>query len=119
VGPAMARTRARGAGQPPTRSSAACTRRRFSTMTAPDRTPVAHAAHGGRGHRRLSHLDALESESIHVIREVAAEFERPVLLFSGGKDSAVMLRLAQKAFSPAPIPFPVLHGGHGHHLSHA
>src|SRR5437870_11554910 len=51
----------------------------------------------------LSQLDVLEAESVHIIREVAAEFERPVLLFSGGKDSAVMLRLAEKAFSPAPI----------------
>src|SRR5215813_9793428 len=68
---------------------------------------------------QLSHLDALESESIHVIREVAAEFERPVLLFSGGKDSAVMLRLAEKAFSPAPIPFPVMHVDTGHNFPEA
>jgi sulfate adenylyltransferase subunit 2 len=58
---------------------------------------------------RLSHLKALEAQSIHVMREVAAEFERPVLLFSGGKDSLVMLQLAVKAFRPAPVPFPVLH----------
>jgi sulfate adenylyltransferase subunit 2 len=57
---------------------------------------------------RLTQLDLLEAESIHVFREAAAEFERPVLLFSGGKDSIVMLRLAQKAFHPARIPFPVL-----------
>ena len=57
---------------------------------------------------RLSELDLLEAESIHIIREVAAEFEKPVLLFSGGKDSIVMLRLAQKAFHPAKIPFPVM-----------
>jgi sulfate adenylyltransferase subunit 2 len=57
----------------------------------------------------LSHLRALEAEAIHIIREVAAEFERPVLLFSGGKDSIVMLHLAAKAFHPARIPFPVMH----------
>ena len=64
----------------------------------------------------LSHLDALEAESIHIFREVAAEFERPVLLFSGGKDSAVMLRLAEKAFWPARIPFPVMHVDTGHNF---
>src|SRR5881398_462369 len=68
---------------------------------------------------RVSHLDALEAESIFVMREVAAEFERPVLLFSGGKDSAVMLRLAEKAFSPAPIPFPVMHVDTGHNFPEA
>jgi len=57
---------------------------------------------------RLSQLDQLEAESIHIFREVAAEFERPVLMFSGGKDSIVMMRLAEKAFYPAKIPFPVL-----------
>jgi sulfate adenylyltransferase subunit 2 len=64
----------------------------------------------------LSQLAVLESESIHIIREVTAEFERPVLLFSGGKDSIVMLRLAQKAFWPAPIPFPVMHVDTGHNF---
>jgi len=91
-------------------------------MTAPDPTPLAHDARGshfGRGHRQLSHISALEAESIHIIREVAAEFERPVLLFSGGKDSAVMLRLAEKAFSPAPIPFPVMHVDTGHNFPEA
>src|SRR6476620_8762449 len=57
----------------------------------------------------LTHLKALEAESIHIIREVAAEFDRPVMLYSSGKDSAVMLRLAQKAFYPGRLPFPLLH----------
>jgi sulfate adenylyltransferase subunit 2 len=60
------------------------------------------------GDYRLSQLDQLEAESIHIFREVAAEFEKPVLMFSGGKDSIVMMRLAEKAFYPAKIPFPVL-----------
>ena len=68
---------------------------------------------------QMSHLDALESESIHIFREVAAEFERPVLLFSGGKDSAVMLRLAEKAFWPARIPFPLMHVDTGHNFDEA
>jgi sulfate adenylyltransferase subunit 2 len=59
--------------------------------------------------RTLSHLRALEAESIHILREVAAEFERPVMLYSIGKDSSVMVRLAQKAFAPGPLPFPLLH----------
>src|SRR5437660_2762902 len=58
---------------------------------------------------RLSYLRFLEAESIHILREVASEFQRPVLLYSIGKDSSVMLRLAQKAFYPGPIPFPLLH----------
>jgi sulfate adenylyltransferase subunit 2 len=65
----------------------------------------------------LSSLQALEAESIHIFREVAAEFERPVLLFSGGKDSVVMLHLAAKAFWPAPIPFPVMHVDTGHNFA--
>ena len=64
----------------------------------------------------LSQLDVLEAESIHIMREVAAEFERPVLLFSGGKDSIVMLALAERAFSPAKIPFPVMHVDTGHNF---
>jgi sulfate adenylyltransferase subunit 2 len=64
----------------------------------------------------LSQLDELEAESIHIIREVAAEFERPALLFSGGKDSIVMLGLAEKAFRPANIPFPVMHVDTGHNF---
>src|SRR6478752_7247800 len=69
--------------------------------------------------RTLTHLDALESEAIHIMREVAAERERPVLLFSGGKDSIVMLRLAEKAFRPAKFPFPVMHVDTGHNFPEA
>jgi sulfate adenylyltransferase subunit 2 len=65
----------------------------------------------------LGHLRALEAESVHIMREVAAEFERPVLLFSGGKDSVAMLRIAEKAFWPAPIPFPVMHVDTGHNFA--
>src|SRR6201746_2887415 len=64
----------------------------------------------------LSHLRSLEAEAIHIIREVAAEFERPVLLFSGGKDSIVMLHLALKAFRPGRLPFPVMHVDTGHNF---
>jgi sulfate adenylyltransferase subunit 2 len=65
---------------------------------------------------RLTQLDILEYEAIHIIREVVAEFERPALLFSGGKDSIVMLRLAEKAFAPAKIPFPAVHIDTGHNF---
>jgi sulfate adenylyltransferase subunit 2 len=68
-------------------------------------------------HYELGHLKALEAESIHIMREVAATMERPVLLFSGGKDSIVMLRLAEKAFWPAKIPFPVMHVDTGENFS--
>ncbi len=68
------------------------------------------------GQYQQSQLEAIEAQSIHIIREVAAEFERPVLLFSGGKDSIIMLRLAQKAFFPAKIPFPVMHVDTGHNF---
>src|SRR5215212_4355016 len=64
----------------------------------------------------LAHLEALEAEAVYIIREVAATFERPVLLFSGGKDSCVMLHLAAKACWPAPLPFPVLHIDTGHNF---
>ena len=65
---------------------------------------------------RLDHLDLLEAEAIHIIREAVAESERPVVLFSGGKDSAVVLRLAVKAFTPARLPFPVMHVDTGHNF---
>jgi sulfate adenylyltransferase subunit 2 len=66
--------------------------------------------------RELTHLQGLESEAIHVMREVAAELERPVLLFSGGKDSIVLLRLAEKAFRPGRFPFPLMHVDTGHNF---
>ncbi len=70
-----------------------------------------------RSDYQLSQLDALEAESIYVMREVAAEFERPVLLFSGGKDSIVMLALAERAFWPGRVPFPVMHVDTGHNFA--
>ena len=66
-----------------------------------------------------THLQVLEAEAIHIIREVAAEFEKPVLLFSGGKDSIVLLRLAEKAFRPADVPFAVMHVDTGHNFPEA
>jgi sulfate adenylyltransferase subunit 2 len=80
------------------------------SSAAKDTTSGASADHP------MSQLDVLQAESIHIIREVAAEFERPVLLFSGGKDSIVLLRLAEKAFWPAPIPFPLMHVDTGHNF---
>jgi sulfate adenylyltransferase subunit 2 len=76
----------------------------FSTIET-----IENAERPVRSAPRLSHLQRLEAESIHIFREVAAEFQKPVMLYSIGKDSSVMLRLAQKAFFPAPIPFPLLH----------
>jgi sulfate adenylyltransferase subunit 2 len=67
----------------------------------------------------VTHLDELESESVHIFREVAAELERPVLLFSGGKDSIVLLRLAEKAFRPGKFPFPIMHVDTGHNFAEA
>jgi sulfate adenylyltransferase subunit 2 len=87
-------------------------------MSDPTTTTVTSPTRGSRtpGEYRLTQLEVLEAESIHIFREVAAELERPVLLFSGGKDSIVMLRLAQKAFWPARIPFPVMHVDTGHNF---
>jgi sulfate adenylyltransferase subunit 2 len=79
-----------------------------STLTSPGA--------GGSTPYELTNLQELEAEAIHIIREVAAEFERPVMLFSGGKDSAVMLHLAVKAFAPAKLPFPVMHVDTGHNF---
>jgi sulfate adenylyltransferase subunit 2 len=67
----------------------------------------------------VTHLDELESEAVHILREVAAELERPVLLFSGGKDSIVLLRLAEKAFRPGKFPFPIMHVDTGHNFPEA
>ena len=91
-----ARTSAAAAGPAPARSSAGCT----------DDAP--------RCREPLDALDALESESIHIFREVAGEFDRPVILFSGGKDSTLLVHLAVKAFAPAAVPFPLLHVDTGH-----
>jgi sulfate adenylyltransferase subunit 2 len=81
--------------------------------------PAASSGDDPAGTYRLSHLRTLEAEAVHVMREVAAEFERPVLLFSGGKDSIVLLRLAEKAFRPGPFPFPVMHVDTGHNFPEA
>ncbi|MFD4478025.1 phosphoadenosine phosphosulfate reductase family protein, partial [Streptomyces sp. NPDC058471] len=79
-------------------------------------TTVATVAEGTDSPYALSHLDSLESEAVHIFREVAGEFERPVILFSGGKDSILMLHLALKAFAPAAIPFSLLHVDTGHNF---
>ncbi|MEU1625977.1 sulfate adenylyltransferase subunit CysD [Streptomyces sp. NPDC020096] len=79
-------------------------------------TTATQAAEGTDSPYVLSHLDALESEAVHIFREVAGEFERPVILFSGGKDSIVMLHLALKAFAPAAVPFGLLHVDTGHNF---
>jgi len=79
-------------------------------------TAVSGQPHPPQPHYELSYVDALEAESLHIFREVAAEFERPVLLFSGGKDSIVLVHLAIKAFAPARPPFPLLHVDTGHNF---
>src|ERR1700754_4727967 len=78
-------------------------------MGGPDREAPSPDAREPPLNRTLSHLQSLESDSIHIIREAVADSERPVMLYSIGKDSGVMLHLARKAFFPAPIPFPLLH----------
>jgi sulfate adenylyltransferase subunit 2 len=90
-------------------------------VTKPDSAQAATGSSeeaAGAGYR-LPHLRALEAEAMHAMREVAAEFERPVLLFSGGKDSIVLLRLAEKAFRPGPFPFPLMHVDTGHNFPEA
>src|SRR6476469_5313688 len=68
---------------------------------------------------RLNYLEQLETESVHIFREIAGQFERPVLLFSGGKDSITLVHLARKAFAPGPIPFPLVHIDTGHNFPEA
>ncbi|HEY8695375.1 MAG TPA: sulfate adenylyltransferase subunit CysD [Chloroflexota bacterium] len=81
--------------------------------------PVATLAPRAEATSSSTHLAPLEAEAIYIMRETAAQFERPVLLFSGGKDSAVLLRLAEKAFRPARFPFPVMHIDTGHNFAEA
>src|ERR1700761_1844561 len=81
-----------------------------------DRPSVPRRQEMTPSNRRVDELRLLEAESVHIIREVVAELERPVLLFSAGKDSIVLLRLAEKAFRPLPLPFPILHVDTGHNF---
>ena len=90
----------------------------METLLSTRDAPQAARPHAASTYRR-SHLDQLESEAIHVMREVAAQFERPALLFSGGKDSIVMVHLARKAFWPGKFPFPLLHIDTGHNFLEA
>lgn len=77
--------------------------------TSPSPTPIQHAPTVSDGAMKLTHLQRLEAESMHIMREVAAECDNPVMLYSMGKDSAVMLHVAKKAFAPGLLPFPLLH----------
>src|ERR1700761_1172339 len=95
------------ATQPPTPTQAALNA--VPPIVSAPNTSSDSKADSGLSRQRLSHIQLLEAESIHIMREVASEFQRPVMLYSIGKDSSVLLRLAQKAFHPAPIPFPLLH----------
>ena len=88
----------------------------FSLPDAPDFSMNRRTCMDPERIRRPSHLRRLEAEAVHLMREVFAQFERPVLLFSGGKDSIVMVHLARKAFYPGPIPFPLLHVDTGHNF---
>src|SRR5215212_8027701 len=90
-------------------------------MVVPDASTFAVAGHmsiavESAPTTRLDHLEWLESEAIYILREVAAQCAKPALLFSGGKDSCVVLRLAEKAFRPGPLPFPLLHIDTGHNF---
>src|SRR5699024_8767470 len=114
--PALHPPRGRGRG-PPRRTLGGNEQNRMRTAhMSIDNTRIDNAHIDGRPRTGLSTLDVLESEAIHIIREVAAEFDNPVLLFSGGKDSVTVLHLAAKAFWPAKIPFGLLHVDTGHNF---
>ncbi len=119
IAPPMAHAWAYGPTNGPSRGSVAPPMGHACCSVSCSRRPAGFARLTGQMSTQtyeLTALQALEAESIHIFREVAAEFERPVLLFSGGKDSVVMLHLAAKAFWPAPIPFPAMHVDTGHNF---
>src|ERR1700749_4242231 len=113
---ASTRTASTGARSCTTRRPLSCPKSWYPGRQLPRSCSTPSGKRRMRSDYLLSQLDVLEAESIHVMREVAAEFERPALLFSGGKDSIVMLALAAKAFTPAHIPFPVMHVDTGHNF---